>query len=58
MAHPANAQTIRLVCEECGATASLYARGWRGYLTIDDAVAIFCPSCSAREFDDGQRSHQ
>lgn len=37
--------------------SGLYARGWRGY-RIDDpevgeepALAFFCPTCSAREFD-------
>jgi hypothetical protein len=26
------------------------ARRWRGYLTEDNLVSIFCPGCALREF--------
>jgi hypothetical protein len=48
----------RLVCAECGKAAPPDARGWRGVLTVGDedaedeeAVAVYCPACAAREFD-------
>jgi hypothetical protein len=47
-----------LVCVECGA-ASYEGRGWRGYLTVEDdhepepvEVAVLCPVCARREFDE------
>jgi hypothetical protein len=46
-----------LRCVQCGSISGLYARGWRGYriddlyLDEDPALAFFCPTCSAREFD-------
>jgi hypothetical protein len=41
-----------LVCDKCGVASPPGAHGWRGYLTDDDAVAVFCRECSAREFDE------
>jgi hypothetical protein len=47
-----------LVCVECERSDE-EAIGWRGYrndVPGEDehpSVAIFCPSCAAREFDDG-----
>jgi len=46
-----------LVCAECGRTDDGEAAGWRGYredLPDEDeqpALAFFCPSCAAREFE-------
>jgi hypothetical protein len=46
-----------LRCVQCGSISGLYAAGWRGYRTDDPdtdeepALAFFCPTCSAREFD-------
>jgi hypothetical protein len=49
-----------LICEECGTTGEGIARCWRAFIVSDDegaktpltAIAIFCPRCAAREFDD------
>lgn len=40
-----------LVCVECGAQ-SVSAHGWRAFLTIDEAVATYCPDCAREEFGD------
>jgi hypothetical protein len=40
-----------LVCEECGATATGAARGWRTYLILDNQVATYCPECAREEFE-------
>lgn len=39
-----------LRCEECGRRSHGHGRRWRAYLTVDNLVAIFCPSCALREF--------
>jgi DNA-directed RNA polymerase subunit RPC12/RpoP len=39
-----------LRCVECGKEATDSAIEWRGYLTDDDEVAIYCPDCAEREF--------
>lgn len=52
MRRRADSETLaRLVCVECGAEADEDARGWRGYLTVDDEFAVYCPACAEREFD-------
>jgi hypothetical protein len=54
---PRAAQVNVLQCAQCGTLSSLYASGWRGYRTDDPergeapALAFFCPTCSARQFD-------
>jgi hypothetical protein len=46
-----------LACAECGRVADHEASGWRAYredLPGEDdphPVAVFCPTCAAREFD-------
>jgi hypothetical protein len=49
------ARTVR--CAECKSSSGLYWRGWRA-LRVDDpetdeppALAFYCPTCAAREFD-------
>ena len=50
-----------LTCVECGRVSFRDAeRGWRAYLTVDDAdddepveAVVYCPECAGREF--GQR---
>jgi Zn finger protein HypA/HybF involved in hydrogenase expression len=46
-----------LRCEECGAV-SADGRGWQAHLIVgpeqaedEEAVAVLCPACVAREFD-------
>jgi len=41
-----------LVCAECSRESPAGAEGWRGYLSVDDEVVMFCPECAKREFDD------
>jgi hypothetical protein len=41
-----------LVCANCGVESPPDARGWRAYLDDDDVAVVFCPECSAREFED------
>jgi hypothetical protein len=41
---------LRNVCVECGRERREGERGWRAYLTVDDEVAVYCPSCAEREF--------
>jgi hypothetical protein len=48
-----------LISVECGATAQPDAHGWRALLTVGDEdaedveeVAVYCPTCAAREFGD------
>jgi hypothetical protein len=43
-----------LRCVECAAESTGSARGWRAFLTVDDVVAFYCPSCTTREFDDDE----
>ena len=39
-------------CDECGSSYR-GERGWRAYRTREpDGVAVFCPACAAREFDE------
>ena len=46
----------RLCCVECGSLSSLDASGWRAYRTDEPftedlpTIALYCPSCAAREF--------
>jgi hypothetical protein len=40
-----------LVCEECSASATGAARGWRTYLSIDDQVATYCPECAGEQLE-------
>ncbi len=53
--HQAKARTIN--CIECGCSSGLYWHGWRAYRTDDPevdeppALAFYCPTCAAREFD-------
>jgi hypothetical protein len=46
-------QADRLTCVECGREQAA-ARGWRAYLTVDEAepaeAVVYCPECSDREF--------
>jgi hypothetical protein len=52
--------THTIVCAECGDESEGKARGWRAYLfhqqstasELVEEVAIYCPACAAREFDD------
>jgi RNA polymerase subunit RPABC4/transcription elongation factor Spt4 len=37
-----------LQCVECGRGSETF--GWRGYLTIDNEMVIYCPNCAEREF--------
>jgi hypothetical protein len=46
-----------LRCVECGREQDDDGRGWRAYLTVDDAddeepveAVVFCPECATREF--------
>jgi hypothetical protein len=46
-----------LTCAECGRQQTAGERGWRAYLTVDDAddpepveTVVLCPDCAAREF--------
>jgi hypothetical protein len=46
-----------LRCVECGREQDDDGRGWRAYLTVDDAddeepveTVVLCPDCAAREF--------
>jgi hypothetical protein len=46
-----------LKCVECGREQADDERGWRSYLTVDDAddeepveAVVYCPDCAAREF--------
>jgi hypothetical protein len=46
-----------LTCAECGRQQTEGERGWRAYVTVDDAddpepveAAVLCPDCAAREF--------
>lgn len=39
-----------LVCEECGKESEEGASGWRAFLTVDDEIGTYCPSCSEAEF--------
>jgi hypothetical protein len=46
-----------LTCAECGRQQTEGERGWRAYLTVDDAddpepveAVVLCPGCAAREF--------
>ena len=41
-----------LVCVECGTMSTAHANGWRAYLMDGGYVAIFCPFCAEREFED------
>ena len=47
-----------LPCVECDAVADDDAASWRAYLAYDlredeaPFVALYCPACAAREFDD------
>ena len=48
----------RVRCVECTAEASPEAVGWRALLTVGDEdaedveeVAVYCPECTAREFN-------
>lgn len=57
--------SMQLRCEDCGRLADEDARGWRGYLGIEDLgdeefVLIFCPACSEREFGPAgrRRTHE
>jgi hypothetical protein len=51
---PSTAQsTDTLVCIECGTESTGGPRGWRAYLLEDDLL-IYCPACSAREFEDAE----
>ena len=34
-----------LTCVECGHTSGGDTKDWKAYLTIDDEVAIYCPTC-------------
>ncbi len=44
-----------LCCVECGAESE-EGHGWRALLTDEEEepafVAVYCPACAAREFDD------
>jgi len=40
-----------LVCVECGRESEGDARGWRAFLT-DDEAKVFCPECVGEEFLD------
>jgi hypothetical protein len=40
---------VTLRCVECGTTSTTGKR-WRAYLTVDNAVAVYCPRCAVREF--------
>jgi hypothetical protein len=47
----------RLTCIKCGREQVADERGWRAYLTVDDAddeepveAVVLCPDCAAREF--------
>jgi len=46
-----------LTCLECGRHQAADERGWRAYLTVDDAdneepveAIVLCPACATREF--------
>ena len=48
-----------LTCEECRSVATSDAAGWRAYLVgnshemdSEEMVAVYCPGCAEREFDD------
>jgi hypothetical protein len=47
------------VCFECGREQRAGERGWRAYLTVDEAepveAVVYCPGCAAREFGDGEK---
>jgi hypothetical protein len=41
----------QLTCVECkGVACGSETTGWRAYLTIDDEVVIYCPTCGEQEF--------
>jgi hypothetical protein len=49
--------TDPLACVECGREQADDERGWRSYLTVDDAddpepveAIALCPECAEREF--------
>jgi hypothetical protein len=49
-----------LTCSECACSAAGEVRGWQAHLVDlnddgEDEVALFCPSCAAREFDGYRR---
>jgi hypothetical protein len=39
-----------LRCVECERTSHGNTRRWRGYLTVDGHVVIYCPTCALQEF--------
>jgi len=39
-----------VICARCRLEASGAASGWRGYLTVDEELALYCPECSIAEF--------
>jgi len=45
-------------CAQCGGRSDINWKGWRAYRADDPetseppALALFCPTCSAREFGD------
>ena len=54
MSNPERARTpeLPLRCDECGGPYR-GERGWRAYRTREpEGVAVFCPACAAREFDE------
>lgn len=51
-------EAYAVACAECGCLSGLRWAGWRAYRTDDPeideppALAFFCPTCAATEFDD------
>ena len=46
------AEEHQLICAECATEADPEARGWQAYIDCHDEVAMFCPACTEREFND------
>jgi hypothetical protein len=50
--------TATLQCVECHVATVIFERGWRAYLTAEDAdepdepveMVVLCPDCAGREF--------
>jgi DNA-directed RNA polymerase subunit RPC12/RpoP len=52
-----DAAESNLRCVECGRKQAAEERGWRAFLTVDDAdddepveAVVYCPECASREF--------
>jgi hypothetical protein len=37
-----------VICTECGRVATDAAFGWRGYLTDDNELILYCAECAVR----------